>query len=109
MILSVLFTCTGMLIGLGFVGVGAAVVRKANPMSGYLFIGAGALMILLDCCTFGASPDRLHGFGVDADMLSVAILLRVLAQASEVILVAILLAVAFVGLAKKVPQGGAGY
>ena len=108
MILTLLFTCTGMLIGLGFVGVGAAVVRRANPMSGYLFIAAGALMILLDCCTFGLSPERLIGFGIDHDMLPVAIVLRVLAQASEVIVVAILLAVAFVGLAKKVPQSGAG-
>ena len=105
--MSTLFTCTAMLLGLAFIGVGAAVLRKANPMSGYLFIGAGAIMFLMRCCLGFSSFENLIEAGVDYDMLQLVMLIKTLFRSGEMILVAILLAVALVGLAKKVPANPA--
>lgn len=103
--ISYLFMCTSMLIGLGLVAVGALVVRKANPTSGYLFIGAGGIMFLTRCCFGLSSFENLHDAGMDFDVVRLILMMKSVLGSGELVLVAVLLAVAFVGLAKKVPQG----
>lgn len=101
--MSYLFTCTAMLVALALIGVGGLVIRKAHPTSGYLFMGAGAFLFLMRCCTGFVSSERLLEAGLDYDQLGLVVFARMLLHGTELILVAILLAIALVMLAKKVP------
>ena len=99
--------CFTVLLGFALIGVGAVVLRKANPTSGYLYIAAGAVMVLFNCCTFMVMPSRLIGAGLDYDMISLVMMALTLARGAQSILVSILIAVALVGVAKKVPAPAA--
>lgn len=94
-------TCIGLLVAIAFIGVGATVVRKAHPTSGYLFIGAGLLELLMRCCNFGTNPRRLlENDIVDYDVVRPLIMgMRVLNMV-EWLIVGVMLAMAFVGLAR---------
>lgn len=50
-----LYAAIWMLVGLGLVGVGVTVVRKAHPSAGYVLAGAGAVVLLGTCCGSGVS------------------------------------------------------
>ena len=52
--------CSSFFLALGFVGVGASVVRSAHPRSGYLMAAAGLLELLTTCCSGLTTPDILH-------------------------------------------------
>ena len=102
--------CVSVLAGGALIGVGAAVVRKAHPTSGYLFIGAGALILLTHCCCMGAGSDALRENVADPEALSLLTMVSIVGGAAQVVIVAILVAVALVMLAKRVaePSGDSG-
>ena len=93
-------SCFSFLLAIALIGVGAAFIRKARPTSGYLFVAAGALELLMRCCRFGADPERLLGSSLDYDMVNFAILSVRLGGVFEWFLVGILITVALVGLAR---------
>ena len=83
---------------LALIGVGGTVVRKAHAASGYLFIAAGALKLFTTCCFAGFGT-----FEVFSEFRSLGVILRLrqFAGVGSTILIGVLLAVAFVGLANK--------
>ncbi|MEC7520075.1 MAG: hypothetical protein VYE22_09435 [Myxococcota bacterium] len=92
------FTFFGVLIGAAYVGVGATVVRAAKPQAGYLLIAAGALEIVLVCCTAVAFRVVEVEFGGAAGMA--LMLLSTLEKA----VFGVLLAVAAVMLANSIRE-----
>lgn len=82
-------------IGLGLVGVGATVARKAHAAAGYLLIGAGALEVVLTCCTRGLSM-----LARSQDVLALFTVVGVTGYA-RLFLVVLLVVIALVMLANK--------
>ena len=100
--MDIMGSCIGLLLALALIGVGASVVRKARPTSGYLFIAAGALELLIRCCRFATDPQRLyeHDLLRAYDEMRVMIIGVQLIAALEWLIVGVLLAVALAGLAR---------
>lgn len=93
-------TCIGLIAALALIGVGATVVRKARPTSGYLFIAAGVLELLMGCCRFGSSPERMMEMVADPDVVHFTLLGVSALAILEWLIVGVLIAVALVGLAR---------
>ena len=102
--MSIVYGCVAFLIGIAFIVVGAVVVRKAHPTSGYLFIAAGAVTILYRCCFGGATPEALINADIDFELIQMIMLLKTLMGAGQLLLVGVLLAAGLVTLAKQVPE-----
>jgi len=91
----------------GFVVVllGAIYVRKAHATSGYLFMGAGAVVMLFRCCFGPLTYETLLDGGMDFDVVNIVMLMRSLVGAAHVVIVGALFAASFVMLAKQVQKG----
>lgn len=98
--MAIMGSCIGLLVALALIGVGATVVRKARPTSGYLFIAAGALELLMRCCRFGATPERMMDMFADGDVARWTMIGMGLLSILDWMIVGVLLAVALVGLAR---------
>lgn len=92
--------CIGFLTALAFIGVGASVVRVAKPMSGYLMIAAGLLELISLCCLGFVTSDYLYELDLGSDATSMTYGFSMMAGSLVHLIIAVLLAVSMVGVAK---------
>ena len=95
------YSCFGVLVSLAFIGVGATVVRAARPTSGYLFIAAGALELLAQCCSTATAFPMLRETDMDYDTVRLVMMGSGVLGALETIVFGVLVALALAGLAKE--------
>jgi hypothetical protein len=101
--LSILYVLIWIVIGLGLIGAGVSVVRKANAGAGYVLAAAGLVALLATCC----------GKGLDIandDFDETMFFLSSFVAWGRIVLVVLLAAVSLVLISNKIraPRGREG-
>ena len=90
-------SCVSWLVSIAIIVVGVAVIRPANPTAGMIVIAAGAVDLLVGCCSAGATQVGDRMLSANAEAFAALAACQTLAEiAGDIVLWGGLAAAAFV-------------